>query len=328
MGVRRHRRPRYPGRPRVRRPCDPCSAVHRARDSVIALFAARAPRVDPLHTCRVVHDGYTVLLTPGVAQLAGGRVGLFDFDTRILSRYELLLGGQTPMPLESTGDGNRFHAHLVVPLPGGNAVGPRLPQDVVEVEIERLVGCGMEEHLTVVNHSEAPIATELSIALDADFVDLITVEDHPRSPAPVTVEWDEPLAALTFRCRASTQDHLFERALRVTITNADSTPGREACTIHFPVHLAPHGAWHATLGFASLVDGTWRDRLHADAPIVRERTTRRDEWRGVRTVMASSNELAAGAFERAAEDLLALRNWELDPAPDAWFPNAGVPSYT
>jgi glycogen debranching enzyme len=35
-----------------------------------------------------------------------------------------------------------------------------------------------------------------------------------------------------------------------------------------------------------------------------------------------------GAFERAADDLFALRNWALDVGPDAWVPNAGIPAYT
>jgi glycogen debranching enzyme len=34
------------------------------------------------------------------------------------------------------------------------------------------------------------------------------------------------------------------------------------------------------------------------------------------------------AFERAAQDLFDLRNWELDVGPEAWVPNAGVPTYT
>ncbi|HEX5436610.1 MAG TPA: glycogen debranching N-terminal domain-containing protein [Gemmatimonadaceae bacterium] len=290
--------------------------------------AIRLPRVDPFRASHVVHDGYTVLLTPRDAQITGGRHGLFDFDTRIVSQYRLTLGGQLPMPLDTRGDGHRWHAHLVAPLPGGTAAGPHLPQDAIEIEIERLVGCGMVEQLVLRNHGGMEVTTELAITVDADFVDLMAIDGREQPPGDTTIDWDAGCRALTLLHHVSYADRTLERGLRVTIAHADSAPHREARTLRFAVHLTPHGMWHATLSFASLVDGRWRDRLGGDGSTMSDRATERERWRRVRAAMESSQALVAGAFERAADDLLALRNWELEPAPDAWIPNAGVPSYT
>src|SRR5215475_9071703 len=59
--------------------------------------------VDPHHGQHLVHHGYTVLLCNADGAIEeGGRQGLFDHDTRVLSRHELLLDGATPR-LDSTG---------------------------------------------------------------------------------------------------------------------------------------------------------------------------------------------------------------------------------
>jgi glycogen debranching enzyme len=287
-----------------------------------------ATRIDPFRDRHVVHEGYTVLLTQDSGRIGGEEEGLFDFDTRILSQYRLTLDGEEPSPLDATSDSNRWRARLLVQRPGGSAEGPLLPQDTIEIEIERRVGCGMEESLTLRNHSMAPVSTEVAIELDADFADRMSIGGETQQIGETTVTWKEAERALTFNHRAEHDGNAFGRALRVTVAEADSAPRRDGATLLFHLNLPPRGEWRATLGFASLVDGAWRDRLGADALTISGRARERAEWRHTRTRMKSSNQLVASTFERAAEDLFSLRNWELDTAPDAWIPNAGVPSYT
>jgi hypothetical protein len=52
------------------------------------------------------------------------------------------------------------------------------------------------------------------------------------------------------------------------------------------------------------------------------------DWQRDRAHIESTPPAFGMAIERAADDLLALRNWEHDAAPDAWVPNAGLPTYT
>jgi glycogen debranching enzyme len=79
------------------------------------------------------------------------------------------------------------------------------------------------------------------------------------------------------------------------------------------------------LAYGSLVDGVWREPT---ARRIEERAALRRRWHERRASLDATSPLLTGAFERAADDLVALRNWEYDVADDAWVPNAGVPTYT
>src|SRR4051794_919449 len=84
---------------------------------------------DPAHC--IVHQGYTVLVARlDGAVLGEGREGLYDFDTRILSRHRLLLDDREPVLLSSCAlSADRWSACLQLARPGGTPAGPRLPQD-------------------------------------------------------------------------------------------------------------------------------------------------------------------------------------------------------
>src|SRR5690349_6197483 len=72
--------------------------------------------VDPHHGQHLVHQGYTVLLSNADGTITeGGRQGLFDHDTRVLSRYETTLDGDRPR-VDSTGliDASHWIARLTV----------------------------------------------------------------------------------------------------------------------------------------------------------------------------------------------------------------------
>ena len=55
-----------------------------------------------------------------------------------------------------------------------------------------------------------------------------------------------------------------------------------------------------------------------------------ETWRAARSSVVTSEALVGPAVERAADDLLSLRAWELEPSDDgsAWVVNAGVPKFT
>src|SRR2546423_1837419 len=72
----------------------------------------------------VVHQGATVLFTRPDGTLHSGRDGLFDFDTRVLSRHRLTLDGREPECISSGApESDRWSAHLRVTREGGNAAG-------------------------------------------------------------------------------------------------------------------------------------------------------------------------------------------------------------
>lgn len=285
--------------------------------------------IDPHHPLHVVHQGYSVLVAQPDGSIAGaeGREGLFDFEARILSLHRLTLGGRR---LEYLGGGTpepeRWIARLQVPRSGGAAPGPALPQDALGIVLRRRIGDGMAEWISIQNHSMTPVETELVLELDADFADLAEAGAAPQQLGEQHDRLEPGGASLCIDFRAQRNGRELHRGVRIAVERSDSPPAWQERTLRFRISLAPHGRWRARLSFASLVDGRWREPLRNAHLTARARVRR--AWRARRARLTCGHRVVGPAFERAAEDLFALRNWEFDVADDAWFPIAGVPSYT
>ena len=285
--------------------------------------------VDPHHSRQLTFHGYTVLLTEPDGTIGGGVSGLFDYDTRILSKYRLLVDDKTPRCDTSAAvESDYWAAHLTVARPGRDAHGPRLPQDALAIEIRCRVGRGMAEQLIVRNLSMAATETTLLLELDADFRDVLAHDAAPRYEPTTTCDWDERTHTLTFDHRAECNGRQVRRAVRIRVVHADSIPTGHGGGLSFTLLLAPQASWTATMVFESFVDNRWRTPDSVDFVQPSACDLLREAWRRQRAQVDSPHPVFASAYENAAEDLFALRAWELDAAPDAWMPNAGVPTYT
>jgi glycogen debranching enzyme len=268
----------------------------------------------------VLHAGYTVLVATEDGGIeSGGRGGLFDFDTRILSRYALTIDGLVPELVRSTVVANDTWISVArVALPGGSASGPRLPQDQITLMVRRELGRGMRETLEFRNQSALPWAGKLELALDADFADVQEAGGEREQRGRVDTSWDPNAQVLSYSYEAAVGGRVFSREMRVrAVTPPDAILSLENGRLTVAVDLAPRGHWSAELVFESRVDGVWR------TPGDRPRTPATSP-----TTIESPNSLVVGVFRRAAEDLYSLRNHELDVSDDAWVLNAGVPTYT
>lgn len=288
----------------------------------------RTGSIDPHHSRHLTFHGYTVLFTESDGTISGGRLGLYDYDTRILSTYRVLVDGQEPRCDTSAAvESDYWAAHLTLARPGHDARGPRLPQDVLDIEMRRRVGSGMAEQLIVRNNSMAAADIALRLVLDADFRD-ISAGDAVRYTGRTAREWDESSQTLTFDHVAESNGRRLHRASRIHVLHADTPPLDSGDGIEFHLKLAAQAAWTATLACESLVDERWRTPPIESFAQASPRDVLRQAWRGRRAQLESGNPIFTAAYENAAEDLFALRAWELDSAPDAWIPNAGVPTYT
>ncbi len=203
--------------------------------------------VDPHHGQHLVHHGYTILLCNVDGTIAeGGRQGLFDHDTRVLSRYEMALDGAPPRA-DSTGliDANHWIARLTVARAGGDARGPLLPQDAFELTLRRAIGNGMVETFDIDNHSAAAASTEFAIRVGADFCDVAEIGSPRRLTGSVADDWDARNRSLTIDYRASHDTRNVHRAMRLRVVRSDSAPHVDGRTLTFEVRLPPHGSWHA-----------------------------------------------------------------------------------
>jgi glycogen debranching enzyme len=286
--------------------------------------------VDPHRGRQLTFHGYTVLLTNADGTIdAKDGLGLFDFDTRILSKYRLLLDGHPPnCDTSACIDSDHWTGHLSVQRGGDDARGPRLPQDAVAIELRRRVGNGMVEQLIVRNHSMARTDAVMRLELDADFADTAEKDTGPSHGGTTTGTWDASARTLTLEHRADRTGCTLHRAVRVRVVEAETPLSGNSSGLTFTLSLVPRGSCSITLVFESLVDETWRS---PDVCALERATTRdelRERWRHDRTRVESVEPCLATAYETAAEDLFALRAWDMDVAADAWVPNAGVPMYT
>ena len=173
-----------------------------------------ATTIDPHHDRALTFQGYSVLLTnPDGAILEGLGLGLFDYDTRILSKYVLRVDGDRPRSDASAHvDNGDWIGHLTVARPGGDAVGPHLPQDALAIDLRRRVGNGMLELMVVRNDSMVDVDVTVDLEFDADFADIAEKYGTPSHLGTTTTGWDEHACALTFDYRVSHLDNHLHRA--------------------------------------------------------------------------------------------------------------------
>jgi glycogen debranching enzyme len=277
-------------------------------------------------------SGYTVLCAAADGSIDGGRLGLFHRDTRVLSGYRLSLDGRRPELVSADNPASdRWEAVLRLPRPGGDADGPALPQDAIEVRVRRRVGPGLTELLMVRNHSAVPLETWLCVDIDADFADVAELGREREQQGTVTRTADEAAGRLQFAYDVAVGDRRVERGLLVeAVDGVGGTPEVDEQSVTFRVTLDGRGAWSGSLRFSIKEPGGWRAPASFDTDA---RARQRVAWRRRRPAIECAETLRR-PFERAADDLFDLRNWELEerflgrPDGSRWITNAGVPTFT
>jgi glycogen debranching enzyme len=280
----------------------------------------------------VLFSGYTVLCAGRDGRISDDHHGLIQRDARVLSAYRVTLDGQIPELVGSSQPENdRWVGVLRVPRAGGRADGPHLPQDALELRIERTVGPGMVERLSVTNHAPVPATVSLALNVDADFADSLEIKAPNRHSARVrrSVGGDPPSL-----CLASELQHdgrSSERTLEIVIAASTSAPRVEAeGRISFDLDLAPRAEWTAVVRYDTPRDGSGARPSGGDDWM---RARQRDAWRRRRPALEAPDVLRV-PFERAADDLADLRNFELERRllgsadGSRWVLNAGMPMFT
>ena len=98
----------------------------------------------------------------------------------------------------------------------------------------------------------------------------------------------------------------------------------------FDVDLPAGGAWAAAIRLSPLDGPAWHER-RVDGR--EDRARQRSAWRRRRVAIDCAERLR-GPFDRAADDLFDLRNWELEAEilgrsdGARWILNAGIPMFT
>ncbi len=265
-------------------------------------------------------------ISPGSAQ------GLFVRDTRIVSRFEVLVNGTPTEPLASVTD-DPFSATFVSRClpPHGRA------DSTLMVFRSRYVGQGMREDLTIRNFGDEPSLCSVELFVDADFADLFAVKEGRAdvgtsqgtieavvSEAGTTVpeEQDQPdarPASMTFSYRRGGVSRGAEIRFH---DGARLVPGLAT----FEVVVPAHGEWTTCIEVAPVIDATTIDpRYRCGHPVERAAPAERmATWRRQVPQVETDHAGLANVVRRSAEDLGALRIFDPD-YPERVVVAAGAP---
>lgn len=153
------------------------------------------------HRLHALKDRDTFIVADDYGDILGAGDGLFHNDTRILSRFRLLLGGQPASLLSAAiAQDNVFFtfngANQALPFPGG----PLGPPGVLHVERKRFLWEErLYERITCVNYSRDVVLLPLAIEYAADFRDMFEVRGMKRARRGLMIAPDVDGRRVRFR---------------------------------------------------------------------------------------------------------------------------------
>ena len=313
--------------------------------------------IQPRFETRYATQGRTVLAFGTDGFIApGSSHGLFVHETRLLSRYRLLIDGQPPTPVALSNVEQHSWLGYFIALPPGIDPGPAdrgsgqvtaAWQHTLEVRVSRYVGEGLHEDIDLTNFTQQATATfELALEVDADFADQVEASGaHRQQQGDISRAWRDadgvPELALDYRVEHRFRHHGTEgtarllRGVRVRVPRADSPARWDAGRIAFRVTLPPQGRWHACVDVVACLDDAalpLQYGCRSFRPTGNDYDTKRAVFLAESTRLTAPGvdtltPVVVGAVERAKHDLAALRLYDLDHGVRAWTMSAGLPLY-
>jgi glycogen debranching enzyme len=262
--------------------------------------------------CFVVADAYGDILGLGD--------GLFCEDTRILSRYQLLIGDKTPSLLgASLSQDNVVFTANCTNLSSPTAEGGLMPRGIVHIERTRFLwGNRMFECLTLSNYGGRDMMVPITLTFSADFRDMFEVRGSTRRLRGRTDEAEILADGVIFRYEGL--DHV----VRESVVSFSETPDHlEAGRAIFFVKLPKRDrhVLYIEIGAGRAEVAPNRERFRG--AYARARWEMRRKRRNGATVY-SSGRVFNDWLTRAQADT-ALLTTELPTGP---FPYAGIPWFS
>lgn len=148
----------------------------------VQVTAAEAGETGGIESVLTLKDGDAFMVSDAWGDLRGGADGLFDRDTRILSRFVMTVGGARPSRLSSgVSRDNVFLTCHATNRPLPPMTGRSTPAGVVHMERRRFVrDRRLYERVRLSNHGFEDVWLPLAFEFEADFVDIFQVRGTPR----------------------------------------------------------------------------------------------------------------------------------------------------
>lgn len=251
---------------------------------------------------------YTSILDGNMFMISDGRgdilpsaelpTGLFAYDMRLLSTWDLTINGERLTAL-SVDDLQYFESrYFLVPGEPTHYVDANL-----SVIRQRSVGGGLFlEQLTVLNHQEAPVDLRIRLDIGTDFADITEIADVQKKGKLSTAVEQGTLRLLYHR----------DNQYREVVVSSSATAAVDDHGMTFDVRIGPHDAWNTTLQVLVWTRGAeGRDIREAvpsyDTPAKVEMGQRLDEWLAAAPTLTCDSAALDQAYRRSLTDLAALR---------------------
>jgi glycogen debranching enzyme len=241
--------------------------------------------------------------------------GLFNRDTRYLSRWRLTVGGRSPRLL-STDDVNYFSAQFFLVPPEGSVY----EDSAFSIVRRRSIGEGFHEDLTVMNHTREPLELDLRVEAAADFADLFEVKDALAKQGRHYERIEGRQLVLGYR----RDGYVRETAITASAEEAEVSDDG----FRFKVRIDPHGEWSSCLDVFVAVHAfgqtTPTRRNHGDGATRPAMRFSLDQWIESAPKLSSDWRSLELSYERSLVDLAALRFYS-PLMPEVALPAAGLP---
>lgn len=279
-----------------------------------------------------------------------GHHGLFIHETRLLSRYRWRINGQL-FTVESSNvrQFSHFAYHIARPrrtlkaysgAKNGVADARDATEETIELTIATLVSDGMFQAADLRNFTLQEQPVRLEIEFDADFADLTEMQSgrrvvQGRRTAAAAEEAGELAVRWRYRAQRRHRGRELEvdRAAELRVRGLPAGARLRPTGLRAELALPPRGALHVEVELHARIEEIEFHPLYRGYDFRGDETDRDERIRNYRASATRISQphpkrrLFEHVMEHAIEDLIALRMFDLDRAPHAWVPAAGVPLY-
>jgi glycogen debranching enzyme len=269
-----------------------------------------------------INQGNTFMVTDLDGSVkADSEMGLFSFDTRFISYYEVSANGQ-PWTLLSSGPLSYHSARFHLINQSFKTETGKVSENTIALTMDRAVDEGILEKFTVVNYGLEPVKFNLEISIRCDFADIFEVRGNSfYRRGRIVTEWNAEKQCLSMDY--SNED--FQRHISYRIISSDSKAHSANGRTTFELELLPGAKWQCECRFELQCQDQSDSIATLRGPY--QSDTLQKDWLDNATKITTTNEEIYRFYQRSVDDMGGMRLYEQLKDADLWIPAAGVPWY-
>ncbi len=272
-------------------------------------------------TVTINRDDRVVICEPDGRIDAAADEGFFARDTRFVSGYELRINGQRPVLLNSSPI-QSFSSRFEYTNDGMfDQEGP-VERHSLAIHLDRTISGGVHEDYDIVNYGRRAVHLTIEIRIESDFADIFDVKRRRLVRRGTTnTRWLRSRREM--RTVYTNKD--FRRELVVEIDRADSAPQSANGRLVFLATIPPKGVWHTCVRWLPVTSSSRRRPVTLGCNATMDPPARLGGGKLPKVRVTTSNRTVHRAWDRAVDDMEALRLEDPTFERGVYVPAAGVP---